>query len=658
MSTSAHQVPLKTSTFPTLPKATKSSSSSKRQKRSTGQSEDVVGGNGDGSRSGSGRQPSPFMLADGCENPREVASPAATGPSNGNLAVGCGSPGLLSNDYLQKLAAMGDIYYKPRPGTKDSALSLLLKDHTSAVTSDATAPTGSDTTSSTGPTFTVVAGSYEKLLYGLKGTFASASSSKQKHGNSPSSSILSQFGEVSFEPLFIFPAHIGCVKAVAVSPEHWRWLVTGSMDETIKVWDLKRKKEVGGLMQHTGSITQLAFPTRSHVMSSSEDGTIVLFRTREWSVLRVFKGHTGRVNSFAVHPSGKVALSVGKDKMLRMWDMMRGKGKGATKLSKEAECVRWDTNGTNFAIAAGNGVDIYTTAMTVVTTINHPSRIHEIRFIKHPSHSSTRDLIFIAAEDKKISVYEPQEHPATEEGISEAGFRSTWNYVLKAELIGHNNRVKAFDTLVVSMPSTDSKDDTPSSTRILASCSSDGNIHIYDLALLPAPCFSPSNLSTPGTNIKEPNSSNSPILKLRPIGVYDTKGTRLTCLTLAEGEAKEVAELPISVGKKRGKKRKLREIEDEDEDEDESGDEGEREGGSEESEGKSEEVQGGLDGDDEEDDDDDAQRENEGQWQQQLDNVPKKFDKVKTRLKAKARVNAKAGLKEKARVTAKRIEKK
>ena len=40
------------------------------------------------------------------------------------------------------------------------------------------------------------------------------------------------------------------------------------------------------------------------------------------------------MNSVAVHPSGKVALSVGHDKTLRMWDLMRGKGSASTKLGK------------------------------------------------------------------------------------------------------------------------------------------------------------------------------------------------------------------------------------------------------------------------------------------------------------------------------------
>ena len=84
----------------------------------------------------------------------------------------------------------------------------------------------------------------------------------------------------------------------------------------------------------TGSITHLHFASRSHLLSASEDGTLCLFHARDWSVLRTLKGHKARVNCVAVHPSGKVALSVGKDRALRMWDLMRGKGVASTKLGK------------------------------------------------------------------------------------------------------------------------------------------------------------------------------------------------------------------------------------------------------------------------------------------------------------------------------------
>lgn len=93
-------------------------------------------------------------------------------------------------------------------------------------------------TSSLPTSFKIVTGSYEKLLYGLDGQVAVHDS------------------EYSFKlkPIFIFPAHISCIKAVAASPEGGKWLATGSADEIIKVWDLRRRKEIGGLMHHEGML--------------------------------------------------------------------------------------------------------------------------------------------------------------------------------------------------------------------------------------------------------------------------------------------------------------------------------------------------------------------------------------------------------------------
>jgi len=92
--------------------------------------------------------------------------------------------------------------------------------------------------------FKVVAGSYEKLLYGLDGTVVVGDDSKLK---------------VDLKPCFIFPAHVSCIKAVAASPHGGKWLATGSADEIIKVWDLRRRKEIGGLMHHEGDKPGLFF---------------------------------------------------------------------------------------------------------------------------------------------------------------------------------------------------------------------------------------------------------------------------------------------------------------------------------------------------------------------------------------------------------------
>lgn len=88
-------------------------------------------------------------------------------------------------------------------------------------------------------TFKIVAGSYEKLLYGLEGTVFLSSDSDSPY-------------TFNLAPVFIFPAHVSCIKAVAASPHGGKWLATGSADEIIKVWDLRRRKEIGGLMHHEG----------------------------------------------------------------------------------------------------------------------------------------------------------------------------------------------------------------------------------------------------------------------------------------------------------------------------------------------------------------------------------------------------------------------
>ena len=104
---------------------------------------------------------------------------------------------------------------------------------------DRSQPKPSSSTPRPSSAFKLVTGSYEKLLYGLEGSITL----REGDGNRIS---------VKLEPIFIFPAHVSCVKAVSGSPAGGKWLATGSVDEIVKVWDLKRRKEVGGLMQHEG----------------------------------------------------------------------------------------------------------------------------------------------------------------------------------------------------------------------------------------------------------------------------------------------------------------------------------------------------------------------------------------------------------------------
>ncbi|KAI0343342.1 WD40 repeat-like protein [Trametopsis cervina] len=352
-----------------------------------------------------------------------------------------------------------------------------------------TIPTDEEVEAALPSSFKIIAGSYERLLYGLEGTVDVEGSSHK----------------FNLKPIFIFPAHISYIRAVAASPDGGKWLATGSGDEIIKVWDLRRRKEIGGLMQHEGSITHLSFPSRSHLLSASEDGTLCLFHARDWAVLRTLKGHKGRVNSVAVHPSGKLALSVGKDRTLRMWDLMRGRGSASTKLGKEGELVRWSITGKLFVVQTLRTLDVYSTDMELLHTITHPSRIHDIKFCKHVSGDG--EVLLVAGEDKKVAVYNVPSDP--EQPL----------HVI-AEMVGHENRVKAVDTLSIALPPISDAPDARTSTTLVSTISSDGKVRVFDLADVPAGPVTPNDVS-----------------QLSALMEYDTKGTRLTSMAMAGGDA-------------------------------------------------------------------------------------------------------------------------
>ncbi len=103
--------------------------------------------------------------------------------------------------------------------------------------------------------------------------------------------------------------HTEQLSAVAASGQY---LATGSTDTTVWIFKTSVKKELGALQRHTGTITGLAFFKTRNLLSCSSDGTICVWRVKDWECLLQIKAHKKGVRSMALHPSGRMALSLGE----------------------------------------------------------------------------------------------------------------------------------------------------------------------------------------------------------------------------------------------------------------------------------------------------------------------------------------------------------
>ncbi|KAM5157966.1 p21-activated protein kinase-interacting protein 1 [Mantella aurantiaca] len=239
-------------------------------------------------------------------------------------------------------------------------------------------------------------------------------------------------------------AHTASLSVVAVNN---RFVATGSKDETIQIYDLKKKVEHGVLLHHNGTITCLEFYGNTHLLSGAEDGLICVWNTKKWECQQTFKAHKGHVLSLSIHPSGKLALSVGTDKTLRTWNLIEGRSAFIKNIKQNAHIVQWSPNGEKYIAIIENKVDLYKLeTASVIGTISNSKRISSVRFI-------TDTLLAVAGDEELIRLYDVESQKCL------------------CEFKAHETRVKSLYSF--------QHDDS----HVLASSSSDGFVKLWRLNL-------------------------------------------------------------------------------------------------------------------------------------------------------------------------------
>ena len=114
------------------------------------------------------------------------------------------------------------------------------------------------------------------------------------------------------------------VSAVAVSPDGC-FIISGSWDQTVKVWDAQSGALLRSLGGHTGPVLAVAVSSDGRfIVSGSWDGTVKVWDAQSGALLRSLKGHTDFVFDVAVSPDGRFLVSGLGDGTVKVWDAQNG----------------------------------------------------------------------------------------------------------------------------------------------------------------------------------------------------------------------------------------------------------------------------------------------------------------------------------------------
>jgi len=318
---------------------------------------------------------------------------------------------------------------------------------------------------------------------------------------------------------FVSEPHISTVKAVAHSTVG-HWMVSGGADESIRIYNTQTLREFGALLKHHGTITSMKFFQDAFMLSGSEDGLIYVWSTEKWECLGSLKGHKGAVRDLSIHPSGRVALSVGADGAIRMWDLTAFKAALVqTTEAKNLSLVEWSPTGESYVVLANGAVgeatvNVHEADGTLSRCIPVNARVFCLTFL-------TATWLATGGENGVVCIFD----------IKTGATVHT--------LTGHEKRIRGLAPFL-----------TESELPLLASASSDGTVHLWHL----------DTPQKPVATFTNPTSRITTLCSFRPLPTKFIQSDTHAIASPKSGRKvpKRASDLNSKGQKKKKKKRKIK----------------------------------------------------------------------------------------------------
>nr|CAG8501963.1 2192_t:CDS:10 [Entrophospora candida] len=121
--------------------------------------------------------------------------------------------------------------------------------------------------------------------------------------------------------------HLGNVKCVEFIGEEGREIVSGSSDNTLRIWDTESSKFIRSLEGHESRIWDVSSNKNGSIVSSaSGDGTVRLWdmKTNNYTCTSTLAENSGDVYTVKFHPGENHIVTGGYDKIIRFFDVNTG----------------------------------------------------------------------------------------------------------------------------------------------------------------------------------------------------------------------------------------------------------------------------------------------------------------------------------------------
>ncbi|MBW3597853.1 MAG: WD40 repeat domain-containing protein, partial [Planctomycetes bacterium] len=103
------------------------------------------------------------------------------------------------------------------------------------------------------------------------------------------------------------------------------WLVSGSLDDALKVWDFSRQRFDTSLEEYGGVTCLAATSSDDLIVAASDSGVANIWSLSRWSSVCQLTGHKGRVNAIAVTEDCGRLISASDDETLAVWSLAAGR---------------------------------------------------------------------------------------------------------------------------------------------------------------------------------------------------------------------------------------------------------------------------------------------------------------------------------------------